>query len=67
MNELDGQRTICGFSGNVETCRVPLRRSVGATNAGRIERADRANVVDSIMVAIDISSVDVVLMLQINC
>jgi hypothetical protein len=35
-------RTMCGFSGNVEALRAPLRRSV--CEAGRIRRAERTNV-----------------------
>ena len=37
---------------------MPLRQSVGALIAGRTERAHRANVVDSILIAIDVSGVD---------
>jgi hypothetical protein len=40
---------MCGFSGNVDTFLDPLRYSVGALNAGRIERADRAKVLVSIL------------------
>ena len=43
---------MCGFSGNVETFRDPLRYKVGVMITGRIERADRANVPASIVTGI---------------
>lgn len=43
---------MCGFSGSVETFRDPFRHSVGALIVGRIERADLANALVSIVRAI---------------
>lgn len=41
---------MCGFSGNVETFRAPLRHNVGALDTGRrMVRADRANVLVNIL------------------
>lgn len=45
----DGRRTICEFSGNVETCLAP-RKNKGALKPGRTARMERAKVFDSISI-----------------
>lgn len=42
-------RTMCGWSGSVETGLEARRRSVGALKAGRMQRVERKTVFDSIV------------------
>jgi len=62
---------MCGFSGNVETFRDPLRYSVGALLVGRIERVARASVLVSIVLTmqgscIEMRSSDVVFKVELR-
>jgi hypothetical protein len=41
---------MCGLSGSVDTGLEARRRSVGALKAGRMQRVERANVLESIVV-----------------
>jgi hypothetical protein len=41
--------TMCGFEGSVDTRLKPRRNSVGARALWRMQRVERANVLDSIV------------------
>jgi hypothetical protein len=41
--------TMCGFEGSVDVHLEPRRNSVGARALGRMQRIERTNVLDSIV------------------
>jgi hypothetical protein len=49
------RRTMCGLSGRVETVLEPRKKSVGALKPGRMLRVERANVLDSIVVKLQLN------------
>lgn len=62
-----GRRTIWGFSGNVEMGREPRRYSVRALEMGRVQRAERANVLDNMLNMTVICKSNGLLLTWLNC